>query len=162
MKNHLALIDTQRLVVVRQHVQRKQGAVAGKTLSLFADDADLQGWRYGAMLTDLTLPALEVWRLYRGRADCENRIKELKADFGLDSFVLRDFWATEAALGVTMLSYNLMSVFRHTVMRKKVHHTLSTLHHKVLAVARKLRPWFEGLWAHAGEPVKLTPVVKNS
>lgn len=129
----------------------------------------------------MTLPALEVWRLYRGRADCENRIKELKADFGLDSFVLRDFWATEAALGVTMLAYNLMSVFRHTVMRQKVHHTLSTLHHKVLAVgafwddhsgncpkptfrlavARKRRPWFEGLWANAGEPVKLTPGVKN-
>jgi hypothetical protein len=45
------------------------------------------------------MPALEVWRLYRGRADCEKQIKELKADFGLDSFVLRDFWATEAALG---------------------------------------------------------------
>ena len=82
--------------------------MAGKTLSLFADDADLQGWRYGVMLTDLKIPALQVWRLYRGRADCENRIKELKADFGLDSFVLRDFWATEAALGVTMLAYNLI------------------------------------------------------
>ncbi|MBK6593146.1 MAG: transposase [Burkholderiales bacterium] len=92
--------DTQqRLVVVRQHIKRRYGAVAGKTLSLFADDPDLQGWRYGAMLTDLSIPALEVWRLYRGRADCENRIKELKADFGLDSFVLREFWATEAALG---------------------------------------------------------------
>jgi len=171
----------QRLVVVRQHVKRRGGAVAGKTMSLFADDPDLQGWRYGAMLTDLSLPALEVWRLYRGRADCENRIKELKADFGLDSFVLRDFWATEAALGVTMLSYNLMSVFRHAVMRQKVHHTLSTLHHQVLAVgalwddstrnikqtfrlavARKRRPWFDGLWANAGEPVKLTPVRSNS
>jgi len=171
----------QRLVVVRQHIQRKSGAVAGKTLSLFADDPDIQGWRYGAMLTDLTIPALEVWRLYRGRADCENRIKELKADFGLGSFVLRDFWATEAALGVTMLSYNLMSVFRHAVMRQKVHHTLSTLHHQVLAVgalwddnakntkqtfrlavARKRRPWFEGLWANAGEPVKLTPSPSNS
>jgi hypothetical protein len=31
----------QRLVVVR-----KNGAVAGKTLSLFADDANLQGWCY--------------------------------------------------------------------------------------------------------------------
>jgi hypothetical protein len=166
----------QRLVVVRQHTKRKGGAVAGKTLSLFADDPDWQGWRYGARLTDLGLPALEVWRLYRGRADCENRIKELKADFGLGSFVLRDFWATEAALGVTMLAYNLMSVFRHAVMRQKVHHTLSTLHHQVLAVgalwddsnkytkqtfrlavARKRRPWFEGLWAHAGEPLNLTP-----
>ena len=54
----------------------------------------------------------EVWRTYRGRADCENRIKELKADFGLESFNLRDFWATEAALTATMLAYNLMSLFR--------------------------------------------------
>jgi hypothetical protein len=143
--------------------------------ALFADDPDLQGWRYGAILTDLSLPAVEAWRLYRGRADCENRIKELKADFGLDSFVLRDFWATEAALGVTMLAYNLMSVFRHAVMRQSVHHTLATLHHKVLAVgafwdnpkikldrptlrvavARQRRQWFEGLWTNAGEPVNL-------
>lgn len=169
--------DAQRLVVIRQHMQRKAGGVPGKTLSLFADDPDLQGWRYGAMLTDMSLPAIEVWNLYRGRADCENRIKELKADFGLDSFVLRDFWATEAALGVSMLAYNLMSVFRHTVMRQTVHHTLATLHHKVLAVgafwdnpkvkpdkptlrlavARRRRHWFEGLWANAGEPVALKP-----
>jgi hypothetical protein len=46
------------------------------------------------------LPMAEVWRTYRGRADCENRIKELKADFGLDAFNMRDFWATEAALGL--------------------------------------------------------------
>ncbi len=158
--------QAQRIVVVRQHIKRKNAA--GKTLSLFADDPDLHGWRYGAMLTDMTLPALEVWRLYRGRADCENRIKELKQDFGLGSFVLKDFWATEAAMGVAMLSYNLMSVFRHLVMREKTQHTLATLHHKVLAVgafwsespkdkpsilklaiARKRRAWFEGLWANA-------------
>ena len=168
-----------RFVVVRQHMRRANAA--GKTLSLFADDPDLQGWRYGAMVTDLSLPAVEVWRLYRGRADCENRIKELKADFGLDSFVLRDFWATEATLGVAMLSYNLMSVFRHAVLRQKVHHTLATLHHKVLAVgaywdkpsedikpairlaiAKKRRAWFEGLWSNAGEPIQLKSVVSNS
>jgi hypothetical protein len=33
------------LVVVRQHIKRKNGAVVGKTLSLFADDPALQGWR---------------------------------------------------------------------------------------------------------------------
>ena len=171
----------QRVVVVRQHIQSKNGAVAGNMLSLFADDPHLQGWLYVAMLTDFGLPALEVWRLYRGRADCENRIKELKADVGLGSVVLRDFWATEAAQGVTMLAYNLMSVFRHSVMRQKAHHTLPTMHHKVLAVgalwddnakntkqtfrldvARKRRPWFEGLWANAGKPVRLTPAPSNS
>jgi hypothetical protein len=87
---------------------------------------------------------------------------------------MRNFWATEAALSVVMLAYNLMSVFRQAVIRQKSHQTLSTLHHKVLAmgaywgggkeeserptlnlaVARKRRPWFEGLWANANEPVE--------
>lgn len=44
--------------------------------------------------------------MYRGRADCEIRIHEFKANLGICSFVLRDFWATEGALGVTMLAYN--------------------------------------------------------
>ena len=87
-----------RIIVVRQSVKRK--TAPGKSLSLFADDPDIQGWRYGAFVTTLELPMLEVWRLYRGRADCENRIKELKADFGLDAFNMRDFWATEAALEI--------------------------------------------------------------
>jgi hypothetical protein len=75
-----------------------------------------------------------------------------------------------------------MSVFRHTVMRHSVYHTLSTLHHKVLAVgafwdntsgksekqtfrlalARKRRPWFDGLWANAGEPLAFTDSAKTS
>ena len=82
------------------------------------------GWRYAAMITDLGLATIEIWRLYRGRADCENRIKELKYDFGLDSFAMRNFWATETALSVVMLAYNLMSVFRQAVVRQKSHQTL--------------------------------------
>ena len=156
---------SRRIVVVRQSVKVRAQA-PGKTLKLFADDPDIQGWRYEAMVTSLELPALQVWRLYRGRADCENRIKELKADFGLDSFNMAQFWATEAALGMAMLAYNLMSLFRQAVMRSEVHHTLATLHHKVfaigafwdpgpenhvlrLAVARRRRKWFEGLWSQA-------------
>ena len=156
-----------RIVVVRQSVKRK--TAPGKTLSLFADDPDISGWRYGAMVTTLSLPVVEVWRCYRGRADCENRIKELKADFGLDSFNLSDFYATEAALGFAMLAYNLISLFRQAVMRAKVQPTLLTLHQQVLAVGaswhrdpernilmlsvpRRRRAWFDGLWTNAGHP----------
>lgn len=156
-----------RLIVVRQSVKRQ--TAPGKTLSLFADDPDIQGWRYGAFVTTLDLPMAEVWRLYRGRADCENRIKELKADFGLDAFNMRDFWATEAALGFAMLAYNLMSLFRQAVLRCRVQHTLSTLHGLILAVGgswhpdqsqnklmlsvpRRKRAWFAGLWANASAP----------
>ena len=157
-----------RIVVVRQSAKRK--TAPGKTLSLFADDPDLSGWRYGAMVTSLTLPDVEVWRSYRGRADCENRIKELKADFGLDSFALNNFWATEAALGFAMLAYKLISLFRQAVMRTKVQHTLATLHSQVLAIGaswhrdadhntlilsppRKRRAWFMGLWSNSGHPL---------
>jgi hypothetical protein len=156
-----------RLIVVRQSVKRKQAP--GKTLSLFADDPDIQGWRYGAFVTSLDLPMVEVWRTYRGRADCENRIKELKADFGLNAFNLRDFWATEAALGFAMLAYNLMGLLRQAVLRSRVQHTLSTLHGLVLAIGaswhkdagqnrlmlslpRRKRAWFAGLWANASAP----------
>ena len=156
-----------RLIVVRQSVKRK--TAPGKTLSLFADDPDIQGWRYGAFVTSVDLPMVEVWRTYRGRADCENRIKELKADFGLDAFNMRDFWATEAALGFVMLAYNLMSLFRQAVLRSKIQHTLSTLHGLVLAIGgswhqnagqnrlmlsvpRRKRAWFSGLWATASAP----------
>ncbi len=162
-----------RIVLVRQSIQRK--SAPGKTLSLFADDPDISGWRYGGMVTTLSLPALEVWRSYRGRADCENRIKELKADFGLDSFSLNDFYATEAALGFAMLAYNLMSLFRQAVMRAKVQPTLLTLHHQVfavdtswhknasrnqllLSVPRRRRAWFAGLWANAGQ----SPTIPDS
>ncbi len=69
-------------------------------------------YRYSALVTDMDLSALELWRLYCGRADCENRIKELKYDFGGESFNLKDFWASEAALLTVMLAYNLMSLFR--------------------------------------------------
>ena len=89
-----------RVIGVRQHIKTRPQA-KGKTLSLFADDSDLSGWRYGAIVTDLTLSPLQVWRLYRGRADCENRIKELKYDFALGTLSRNNFWATEAALHCT-------------------------------------------------------------
>ncbi|NBS75437.1 MAG: hypothetical protein EBS66_18425, partial [Betaproteobacteria bacterium] len=35
-----------------------------------------------------------------------------------------NFWATETALSVVMLAYNLMSVFRQAVIRQKSHKSL--------------------------------------
>ncbi|WP_342352475.1 transposase [Nitrosomonas aestuarii] len=136
------------------------------------------------MVTDMDLSALERWRLYRGRADCENRIKELKYDFGGESFNLKDFWSTEAALLTIMLAYNLMSLFRQGILRSDavsgkpdVQHTLKTLRYKLfakagyitddgrkkiinLAVAIRQREWIEELWNKSRSfdlPVKFTP-----
>jgi len=108
-----------RVAGIRQHSERRATAT-GKTLSLFADDPQWGQYRFAALVTDLDLPAVEIWRSYRGRVDCENRIKELKYDFAADSFCLDDFWATEASLNTVLLAYNLMSLFRQAVLRSSV------------------------------------------
>ena len=44
-------------------------------------------WTAGhAVVTTLDLRAVDVWRFYNSRAECENRIKELKEDFGAGGF----------------------------------------------------------------------------
>ncbi len=131
-----------RVVGIRQHI-RKRGEAKGKSLSLFADAPCLGQYRYAALTTDLDLPAPVIWRLYRGRVDGENRIKELKYDFAADRFCLNDFWATEACLNVALLAYHLMRLFRQAVLRaavlqngaKDVQHTLKTLRYKLFAKA---------------------------
>lgn len=155
-----------RVIGIRQHIKARKQA-KGKNLSLFADDTDLSEWRYGAIVTDLGLSAVEVWRLYRGRADCENRIKELKYDFALGTLARQNFWATEASLHAVMLAFNLMSLFRtalqHQLNKGASMQTLSTLRQQLLAqagfitktgrhrtlklaTARQRREWITGLW----------------
>ena len=56
-------------------------------------------------MTSLEFWPAEIWRLYRGRGDAENRIKELKQDFGFDSFNLNGFYPTEAALTFAIGAY---------------------------------------------------------
>ena len=47
----------------------------------------------------------QIWNIYRVCGDAENRIKELKYDFGTDSFCLKKFFATEAAFRFIMIGY---------------------------------------------------------
>ena len=58
------------------------------------------------------------------RANCENRIKELKYDFAADSFNRQDFWTTEAAPNTVMLAYNLMSLLRPVMLKISAASTL--------------------------------------
>ncbi len=156
---------SRRLVVVRQRIKDRPKAT-GKQLRLFAEEEIYKNYRYAAYVTSLKLAPAEIWRLYRGRADAENRIKELKYDFGFDSFNLKDFYATEAALTFAMIAYNLMALFRTFVLQEKTQKTLSTLRYRVFAIgayfekindklvlkialSKKRRLWFSGLWNYA-------------
>jgi hypothetical protein len=111
----------------------------------------------------MSLPPAELWRMYRHRAEAENKIKELKYDFGFDSFNLRSFYGTEAALSFVMFAYNLMSLFRHFILHSEIQRRLSTLRYNTFAIGSylvrdgnqvilkmaltlKRRQWFIGLW----------------
>ena len=83
---------------------------------MFAEDEIRSNHRIMAFVTNSSLPCKEIHTLYNGRADCENRIKELKYDYGIDGFALQQFGAMEAAFRFTMLAYNIMSLFRQKVL----------------------------------------------
>ncbi len=48
-----------------------------------------------------------MWRRCNGRADIENRIKELGEQFGIKRLATRSFWATEAMHNLVITAYNL-------------------------------------------------------
>jgi hypothetical protein len=92
----------QRLIVVRQRIAQRPEA-GGKQL------LDVPGYRFQAFITNLprTVSPLEVWRRYNGRADLENRIKELGDQFGIKRLCVASFWGTEALHHLAILAYNL-------------------------------------------------------
>lgn len=119
-----------RMVAVRKNIEVLPKAT-GKLL-LF--DEPVGQYRYSLYVTNVDLPAEQIWLSYKDRADAENRIKELKYDFGLDSFCMDKFWATEAAFRTIMIAYNLMSLFRQIVLQSKSQATLSTLRFNCFAL----------------------------
>jgi hypothetical protein len=110
-----------RIVLVR-HRETERPEAGGRTL------VDCPGYRYQVLVTNLPLSVqgIQVWRRYNGRADSENIIKELDASYGLPQLCLEKFYATEAALSLAVLSYNLCQLFqRHLGWKERV--TTSTL-----------------------------------
>lgn len=97
-----------RIVVVRERIRERPDA---KGRRLF----ELPGYTFHTLITTLDRPAIEVWRFYNGRSDCENRLKELKHDYGADGFCLRTFNGTEAVFRLICALYNLVAAFKAEV-----------------------------------------------
>ncbi|MCX6907704.1 MAG: transposase [Verrucomicrobia bacterium] len=90
------------LVLIRQRIAERPQA-GGKTL------LEVPGYKFQALVTNLprSTDALGVWRRYNGRADIENRIKELGGQFGIKGLCCQSFWATEATHHLAIVAYNL-------------------------------------------------------
>ncbi len=120
-----------RLVVVREVLAERPDA-AGRRL------IELPGYTCHAVVTNLISQPEEVWRFYNGRADCENRIKELKLDFAADGFCLHSFDGTEAVLQLNCLLLNLLTTFKNEVLQDPAP-TLATLRHSLFVIGGLLR-----------------------
>lgn len=130
--------------------------------NFFPDVADLSNCRYSCFVTNMTLPMKVIYDTYRGRADSENRIKEIKYDFSVDKFTVHGFWANEACVNFIM-AYNLYSLFRLVMTNNQSHPFLKNVRYslpaipgyirkskdkKVLYLVRSLttRKAFKGIW----------------
>lgn len=164
-----------RLVIVKQNITKHPKATGKKFVNilettgrLFEDEEIYKNYRYSCYVTNLDLPASSVWHIYNKRGDAENRIKELKYDFGFDSFNLKEFYATEAALNFVMMGYNIMSLFRQIILNTDKFQRMPTLRYKLfgkggfivkngterilkLSVKMKDRKWIRGLWGYSKE-----------
>ena len=101
--------QARRFVCVRQTLSERPDA-SGRRL------IECPGYTYRVFVTTVPYAAELVMRMYAGRADSENRIKELKEDLSLDTFCLQSFDATDAAFRTGCVLYNLLMGFRETVL----------------------------------------------
>jgi len=115
-----------RLIVVREEIRERPEAKGRRLI-------DVPGYTFHALVTTLELSPVEAWHFYNGRADSENRLKELKEDFGADGFCLQSFDGTEAAFRLICFLFNLIADFKREVTRDESSR-LMTLRNQVLVV----------------------------
>jgi hypothetical protein len=119
-----------RIVVVREEIRERPEARGRKLI-------DIPGYTFHTVVTTLKLPAADVWRFYNARADCENRLKELKEDFAANGFCLHSFDGTEAAFRLICFLFNVVAAFKREVMANESPR-LMTLRTDVLVVGATL------------------------
>lgn len=98
----------ERRIVVGRRLISKQSPQESATLF------GLSQFEYYAWVTNLTesqFDAFQIAELYQQRADCENIFDELKNQWGLAGFCSQHSNVTELAARMTLLSYNLWSLF---------------------------------------------------
>ena len=129
-----------RYVAVRQFVPERPQAT-GKQLNLFVEFEQWKNYRMSLFITnDHESSPEKIWRDYRPRATDENVIKELKENYGLAAFNMKNFWATEAVMVVEALVFHNMIQFMNRTLFNKggASQKLQTLRSKYFIIGAQL------------------------
>jgi len=113
-------------VVVRETIRERPEARGRKLL-------EVPGYTFHVLVTTLGHDPVQTWRFYNSRAESENRIKELKQDFGADGFCLHSFDGTEAAFRLICFLFNLIADFQREVTQNEAPR-LMTLRTRLLVI----------------------------
>ena len=129
-----------RYVAVRQFVPEREQAT-GKQLNLFVEFEQWRNYRISLFITnDHESSPEKIWRDYRPRATDENVIKELKKNYGLAAFNMKNFWATEAVMVIEALVFhNIIQFMNRNLFNKNgISQTLQTLRSKYFVIGAQL------------------------
>src|SRR5713226_7127172 len=123
-----------RFVVIRRPVPEEPSA----QLTLF----QMGGYSYQALVTNLALQPLNLWRFYNRRARAELIIRELKYAYALGKIPTKDFQANEAFFQIVLLAYNLLNWFKRLCVPAHLRRaTLQRLRQRLFVVpAQLVRP----------------------
>ncbi len=126
-------------LVIQRKVIKGQVSLALEAES-GTDEICAGGYVYRAIATNRDgLSDSEIVQWYNQRAeDSENRIKELKLDFGGDTLPCSDFNANALYFLICTLSYNLFALMRQLLPEELAHHRAMTLRWRLYAMAGKV------------------------
>lgn len=127
--------DKARRAIVVRRPKKEEDKVKGV---LFEQELVHKNYTIAIYFTNTDLSATRVHGLYNQRADCENRIKELKYDYGMDGFAMKSIGATEAAFRFVLLAYNIMALFKQKVLTSPAKPHLSTIRFQCIAIGSYL------------------------
>jgi hypothetical protein len=114
---------------------------------------NLGGYLYRAIATNRdSLSDSQIIHWYNQRAeDSENRIKELKLDFGGDTLPCSNFDANALYFLISALSYNLFALMRQLLPESLAHHRAITIRWRLYAMAAKVVRTGRGLYVKLKE-----------
>jgi hypothetical protein len=103
--------------------------------------------RIGFVVTNSRLPAVKVVKVYNGRGDVENRIKEGKNTLRWDKTSCQRFEANQARLKMGVLAYNLLHMIRQFyVWGEEVKRSIDWLIKRLIKVGARVsyhaRRWY--------------------
>lgn len=129
------------LVVQRKAISgQAELELSSDSCSDSSDEVSMGGYVYRAIATNRDqLSDSHVVHWYNQRAeDSENRIKELKLDFGGDTLPCSDFAANALYFLIVALSYNVFALLREHLPEEMSCHRVPTLRWRLYAMAGKI------------------------